>query len=430
MRRVFLIWFGDFVSFWLSLWIILLFQYGNVFNSPIALNHIVPFAILYISWLLIFYLLDLYDIYTIKPTIPHLKRFFLGLIICLIIGVIFFYLIPIFGISPKTNLLLQLVLFGGFSFCLRRLFYHFYSKNVTKDTILVGKKEHLDLLYQSIQNNPQIGLKIICFSEDLMNSLKKYSSIKKSIFILDTENQNIPDIELINIYRNQNEIIDIAEAYERYLYRIPVDYVSKSWIIQNINPRQNVLYRLSGRIFDSFCSVLILIITSPVLLIASLFIYLEDKGHIIYTQERVGLNGKIFKIFKLRSMIVESETDGAVWSSQEDQRITKIGKIIRRTHIDEIPQMVNILKGDISFFGPRPERPEFTKELEKSIPYYQYRHIIRPGFTGWAQIKFKYANSVMTSKEKFEYDLYYIKNKNVFMDFGIFLRTVQIILKR
>jgi lipopolysaccharide/colanic/teichoic acid biosynthesis glycosyltransferase len=260
--------------------------------------------------------------------------------------------------------------------------------------------------------------------------LKKYSPIKKSIFILDTESQNIPDNELINIYKNQNEIIDIAQAYERYLYRIPVDYVSKSWIIQNINPRQNVLYKVSARIIEIAIAIIILVITSPFLLVSAIFIYLEDKGPVIYTQQRVGLNGETFKIFKLRSIIVHTEEDGAIWLSPEDKRITKIGRIIRKTHLDEIPQMVNIIKGELALFGPRPERPEFTKELEKSIPYYQYRHIIRPGFTGWAQIKFKYANSVMTSKEKFEYDLYYIKNKNIFMDFGIFLRTVQILFTR
>jgi len=373
--------------------------------------------------------MELYDIYTIKPTIPHLKRFFLGLIICLIIGIIFFYLIPIFGISPKTNLLFQLILSGSLSFLFRRFFYHFYFKNITRETILVGKKEHLDLLFQSIQNNPQIGLKIICNSDDLTDTLKKYSSVKKAIFILDTEHQKISDEDLINIYKNQNEIIDIAEAYERYLYRIPVDYISKTWIMENIKPKQSLFYKLSSKIIEIICSILILLATSPLLFIASLFIYLEDKGSVLYTQERVGLNGKIFKIFKLRSMIVESETNGAVWSRKNDARVTKIGKIIRKTHIDEIPQMFNIIKGDIALFGPRPERPEFTKELENSIPYYQYRHIIRPGFTGWAQIKFKYANSIMSSKEKFEYDLYYIKNRNIFIDFGIFLRTVQIMLK-
>jgi len=373
--------------------------------------------------------MELYDIYTIKPTIPHLKKFFYALAICLLVGIIFFYLIPIFGISPKTNLLFQLIIFGSLSFLFRRLFYLFYSKNITRETILIGKKEHLDLLYQSIQNNPQIGLKIIYYSDDLIDTLKKYSTIKKAIFILDTEDQKISDEELINIYRNQNEIIDIAEAYERYLYRIPIDYISKTWVMENIKPKQSLFYKLFSRVMEIICSILMLIITSPFLLIASLFIYLEDKGHIIYIQQRVGLNGKTFKIFKLRSMIIESETSGAVWSSKNDERITKIGRIIRKIHLDEIPQMINIINGDISFFGPRPERPEFTQELEKSIPYYQYRHIIRPGFTGWAQIKFKYANSMMTSKEKFEYDLYYIKNRNIFIDFGIFLRTVQIMLK-
>ena len=126
-------------------------------------------------------------------------------------------------------------------------------------------------------------------------------------------------------------------------------------------------------------------------------------------------------------MIINSESNGAVWSNKKDTRITPVGKIIRKLHIDEIPQMINILKGDISLVGPRPERPEFVALLEKEIPYYLFRHVIRPGFTGWAQIKYQYANTIDDSKEKFEYDLYYIKNKNFFLDLGIILRTMQII---
>ena len=161
---------------------------------------------------------------------------------------------------------------------------------------------------------------------------------------------------------------------------------------------------------------------------------IEDGKPIFIKQERVGLNNKIFKLYKLRSMIVSSENgmaekDGAVWSSglESDPRITKVGKIMRKTHIDEIPQMINVLKGDISIVGPRPERPEFVEVLEKEIPYYSFRHITKPGFTGWAQIKYHYANTTESSKEKFEYDLYYIKNSNIFIDIGIILRTVQII---
>jgi lipopolysaccharide/colanic/teichoic acid biosynthesis glycosyltransferase len=222
--------------------------------------------------------------------------------------------------------------------------------------------------------------------------------------------------------------MDTAKAYEKYLYKIPVEYIDLSFIVDNIETKKDNFYAMVSFIIDKLVAILILIITSPFLLVSAMFIYFYDKGPVLYTQNRVGLNGKIFKLYKLRSMSTDSEKDGPKWSTGSmDPRVTPIGKITRKLHIDELPQAINILKGDISLVGPRPERPEFVELLNKEIPHYSFRHIIRPGFTGWAQIKYRYANTVDSSKEKFEYDLYYIKNRNIFIDFGIIMRTIQII---
>ncbi|MEZ4114028.1 MAG: sugar transferase [Candidatus Paceibacterota bacterium] len=147
----------------------------------------------------------------------------------------------------------------------------------------------------------------------------------------------------------------------------------------------------------------------------------------MYKQKRVGKDSEHFLIWKLQSMKQNAEKNGAVWAEEKDSRITRFGKILRKLHIDEIPQMINVLKGDINLVGPRPERPEFVEKLEKEIPYYFLRHSITPGFTGWAQIKYRYARTVDDSQDKFEYDLYYLKNRNVFLDFGIIIKTIQII---
>ena len=427
MKRVWFIGVGDFVAFWLSLFIILTIRFGNILDSEIALGHIVPFAILYISWKLIFYLFGLYDLFVIKPTIPHLKRFGMALIVSFFVGILFFYVIPIFGISPKTNLLFQVIGFGIFSFTFRRMVYALYSKQITRPVIFVGEKNHLDELYTAIMSNPQIGLRVVSYTQDLAQALKNYSHLENAVFIIDTDSNKIGTDDVITFYKNGNDIIDIAEAYERYLFKIPVNYISQNWIIENINIKKDLFYVLIGRVSDILFSIIILILSSPFVLISAILIYLHDKGPILYTQERVGINNKIFRLYKLRSMIIESEKNGAVWTSANDPRITPIGKIIRKLHIDEVPQMINILKGDLALIGPRPERPEFVEKLGISIPHYRLRHIIRPGFTGWAQIKYRYANTIDDSKEKFEYDLYYIKNRNTFLDFGIFLRTVIII---
>jgi lipopolysaccharide/colanic/teichoic acid biosynthesis glycosyltransferase len=201
-----------------------------------------------------------------------------------------------------------------------------------------------------------------------------------------------------------------------------------SFIVDNVNFKKDILYNVLTFLINKIFAIVILLLSSPLTIISAIFIYLHDKGPIFYTQARVGLNGKTFKLYKLRSMTINSEKDGAMWcTGHDDARITPVGKVIRKLHIDEIPQMINILKGEISLVGPRPERPEFVAPLEKTIPHYSLRHVIRPGFTGWAQIKYHYARTEEDSKEKFEYDLYYIKNRNIFLDLGIIARTIQII---
>ena len=163
----------------------------------------------------------------------------------------------------------------------------------------------------------------------------------------------------------------------------------------------------------------------PFILIGNLF---GNRGSLFYKQERVGTNGKHFKIVKLRSMIPNAEKNGAVWAKKNDKRVTTFGKFLRNTRLDEMPQFMNILKGDMSLIGPRPERPEFVKDLEKKIPFYAIRHVVRPGLTGWAQVNYPYANTIEEQEIKLRYDLYYIKERSAFLDFKIFIKTFTTIL--
>ncbi|MCX6747909.1 MAG: sugar transferase [Candidatus Nomurabacteria bacterium] len=427
MQRTWLIYFGDFVSFTASLALILFLRYGSLAFETEATKHFYPFIILYLAWVLIFYLFGLYDLFKIKPTIPHLRQFGIAILLCFAVGALFFYFVPIFGIAPKTNLIYQMVSFGLLSFLFRRIVYMLYSSQIVRPAILVGKTSYLNELHATIDTNPQVGLKVVFCTEDLTLALKKYSALKNSVFVFEKLTEQIPEKNIISLYQNKNEILDIARAYERYLYKIPVGYINQTWIIESINTKKEIAYDFFTKIIDKVLAIILLLISSPFLFIVSIIIYLSDRGSILYTQNRVGLNNKIFKLYKLRSMKTNAEEAGAVWAKENDARVTPIGKIIRKLHIDEIPQMLNVLKGDISLVGPRPERPEFVEKLSKVIPNYELRHIIKPGFTGWAQIKFHYARTENDSKEKFEYDLYYIKNRNIFMNLGIILRTIQII---
>jgi exopolysaccharide biosynthesis polyprenyl glycosylphosphotransferase len=427
MKRAGLIIFEDFIAFYVSLLIILFIRFGGSLFFWALNIHLFPFTILYLSWVLIFYLFGLYDVLNIRPTIPYLKRFGSALIVCFVVGIFLFYFVPIFGITPKTNLIFQIIGFGLISFLIRRAIYHIFSKRIYRPVILVGENKFFGELEQTIKTNPQIGLKIISHEPNLGEAIKKYTDLKNILFILEKTSEEIPQNQISNFYKNKVEVIDIAEAYERYLQKIPVEYIDQSWMIKNVNSKENLFYNIVSKIINILVSAIILIITSPILLVCAIFIYFYDHGPVFYSQERVGINGVPFRLYKLRSMIVSTEKSGAEWADKKDCRVTPVGKVLRKLHFDEIPQMLNVLRGDLSFVGPRPERPEFVSMLEKTIPQYGFRHIIHPGFTGWAQIKYHYANTVESSKEKFEYDLYYIKNRNVFLDFGIILKTIQII---
>jgi exopolysaccharide biosynthesis polyprenyl glycosylphosphotransferase len=170
------------------------------------------------------------------------------------------------------------------------------------------------------------------------------------------------------------------------------------------------------------------ILSLPIVLVTAIFIKLESRGPVFYKQERVGKNGRIFTLMKFRSMRVDAEQDGPVWASKGDARTTRVGRVIRKVRIDEIPQFWNILKGEMSFVGPRPERPHFVAQLAEEIPFYQQRHLIAPGLTGWAQIKYPYGSSIEDARQKLQYDLFYIKNHSLFLDAIVLFETVKIIL--
>jgi len=432
MNKAGLILFGDFIAFWVAFAVMLLIRFDNRGYAFALHLHFVPFVILYLTWVLIFYIFGLYDLLNVKPTIPYFKRWVIAILCSLSTGILLFYLVPIFGISPKMNLIIQVVLFGFFSFIFRRIIYNLFSKFITEPAILVGNSEYLLELEKTISANPQIGLRIVAHLGSMEELTLEQENMKNVIIILD-KNTNTPDEQILDLYKKGVEVIDITQAYEKFLQKIPVGYASATWILNNIDKDENFAYKISRRLMDIVVSLAILIVASPFLLIAIIARLIEDGRPIFYNQKRVGLNGKTFNLYKLRSMVALSpdgsaETSEAKWcTGAGDNRITPVGQVIRRTHLDEVPQVINILKGDISLVGPRPERPEFVARLESTIPHYKLRHIIRPGFTGWAQIKYHYANTMDASKEKFEYDLYYIKNRNIFIDIGVIIRTIQII---
>lgn len=225
-------------------------------------------------------------------------------------------------------------------------------------------------------------------------------------------------------------VADIRSFYEHVAQRLPLSQLTDEWLLQNegfsLNTRGSL--RRLKRALDVMLSGIMLVLTLPIMLVAALVVRLESPGPVIYTQKRVGLREKEFTVYKFRSMRADAEKDGAVWAAQNDSRVTRFGQIMRKTRIDELPQLWNVLKGDMSFIGPRPERMTFVQDLKKSIPYYGLRHTVKPGLTGWAQVCYPYGASVEDARRKLEYDLYYIKNMSILLDIRIILKTMGVVL--
>jgi exopolysaccharide biosynthesis polyprenyl glycosylphosphotransferase len=205
--------------------------------------------------------------------------------------------------------------------------------------------------------------------------------------------------------------------------------VRPSWLIFSGRKRETRFRTMVRRMLNRFLALTGLIVSLPIALLTAILIKLDSKGDIFYRQERVGKNGRLFHVIKFRSMKTDAEADGKpVWALKEDDRVTRVGRVIRKLRIDEIPQFWNILKGEMSFVGPRPERPHFVSQLSEEIPFYEYRHLVAPGLTGWAQIKYPYGASVEDARQKLQFDLYYIKNQTIVLDLIIFFETIKIII--
>ena len=236
--------------------------------------------------------------------------------------------------------------------------------------------------------------------------------------------------DLLRIKTTGVHVNDISTFLERETGRVDLQSVNPSWLIFSDGfSSGRMLSGVFKRLFDIVASLVLLLFAGPVILLTALAVKLESKGPAFYRQRRVGLYGVGFDCIKLRSMRQDAEVNGqAVWAEKDDPRITRVGRFIRKVRIDELPQCWSVLKGEMSFVGPRPERPQFVEDLEQQLPYYAERHMVKPGITGWAQINYPYGASIEDSRQKLEYDLYYAKNYSPFLDLLILLQTIRVVL--
>jgi exopolysaccharide biosynthesis polyprenyl glycosylphosphotransferase len=324
------------------------------------------------------------------------------------------------------------------------------SPRFYKRVLLVGEVSNIDDLIQELDTSDP-NYKIVGFinsesatSESIKTTNLVEFDVKDFLDIIEKESISEVLVATINaeaitheVYHNLMlllergfKIRDYSQVYEELLLKVPIQFVGKDFYkyFPFSRSNENKLYMFFQRTSDIILAViglLIGIVLLPLILLGNL---IANKGPLFYTQERIGLNSVPFRIIKLRTMIVNAEADGAKWAVKNDRRITTFGKFLRRTRLDEVPQFYNVLRGEMSIIGPRPERPFFVKELSQIIPFYETRHIIKPGLTGWAQVNTRYGASVDDSLTKLQYDLYYIKHRSIFLDLSIAIKTLSTIL--
>lgn len=442
---------GDLVILYVSLAVALTIRYKG-FNFNIFQAHFIPFSIIYLVWIIVFYIHNLYELDIAKNNIAFSSALIRALIVGGLISIAFFYIIPGFviaSITPKTNLFLNIVFFVFLFYGWRYLFNMLAGSLQLKTNVaIIGYNPQAIELAKELIKNPQLGYKLKLIIENHeevdkteLPEIKVLQGFKNLREILQQEKISIaivtPDVyksqgliqNLFECIKYKIDFVNLSEFYENITQKIPLSVISQVWFLENISQERKQSYETFKRLFDFVFGFILLVFSLPFWPLIAIIIKLESRGRTFYAQTRIGQGGKPFTMIKFRSMVKDAEKDGPKMTAEKDARITKFGNFLRKTRLDEIPQLWNIIKGDMSFVGPRAERPEFHQELKIHIPFYQERYLIKPGLSGWAQIKYGYGSSVEDNFEKVQYDLYYIKNRSFIFDLSVILKTINIILR-
>ncbi len=370
--------------------------------------------------------------------------------LCFGLLILIFYIFPQIYIGRGTLLTVMTLAFSEI-LIFRIILYKWFNFSILKSRTLVlgtGKTAN-ELFYQDDNYLEHQQPRIVGFvqspGEECHVPVSLVIPEKQSLYTL-TQKYKVDEIiiapqerrggyfpiqELLECKMHGIRVTDIATFFERERGYIRMDSLYPSWLVFGGGFDQSFSRSLMKRVFDVLASIILLLATLPVMLVTALLIILEDGFPIFYRQERVGKNGETFMVLKFRSMLKDAEKDKKPqWAASDDPRITKIGNLIRKLRIDELPQIVNVLKNEMSFVGPRPERPYFVDMLTAQVPYYNVRHSIKPGITGWAQVRYPYGSSIEDAIEKLQYDLYYVKNHSLFLDLVILILTVEVVLLR
>jgi len=395
-----------------------------------------------------FYLLDLYDFVVMHDRRELVLRLLQALGLAWIALALIFYVMPQVMIGRGVSLIslpLALLLMVGWRLAIHWVLGH---PEIGERILIVGSGPFAVEIARETLGRPDAGFRVVGFVDNdpalvgksLINpkvigltselgSLVRSEHIDRIVVAIGDRRGQFPTQELLRLSLSGDvSIEESASFYERLTGRVLLDLIRPSWLIFSSRGRRARLNELASATMHRAVALLGAILSLPIVIVTAILIKIESRGPVLYKQERVGKNGRVFTLMKFRSMRVDAEKDGPVWAKTEDERMTRVGGIIRKIRVDEIPQFWNILCGDMNFVGPRPERPHFIAQLAQEIPFYEQRHLIAPGLTGWAQIKYPYGASIEDAKQKLAYDLYYIKNQSITLDATIMFETIKTIL--
>lgn len=415
--------FGDFILYTAALVLTLFIRYGTGISDELH-SHITPFALLFIWWVILFYINNLYELEFTRNWILVIRKIVTTCAIATLGSVLIFYFFgPYLSVAPKTNLILFSAIFSFFVIVIR-LYAVLHVRVSPLSVLLLGESNEVKEIEQYFAGKYTEVIRIAALNE---SDLKQRIQNKPIAYIIFDEKEKAVLTAfhiLMPLLQADVKMMTTSTAYESIFKKIPINEISSAWFIEYIHLKKTPFDSIK-RVIDIVASLVLFVILSPIFIICALLVLVLTGRPIIYKQERVGKNGRKFMLRKFRSMIRNAESAGPQLSGGEDIRVTRLGKFLRASHLDEMPQLLNIFLGEMSFVGPRPERQNYVDTLSKDIPYFEIRHSIKPGLTGWAQIRHGYASDHDAFFEKFQYDLYYIKNRSLVFDMLVLLKTAR-----
>lgn len=427
LSKKILVLIGDVAVLHAALLAMLFLRYRFLFQEKMA-QHLLPFYLVWAIWLLVFYLADLYRINALKTKEQIIKNLSAAIILNVFLSIALFYLFGnFFKLTPKTNLLLFSLIFFVFESGWRFVVLKILSTEKIK-VIFYGDSPMIRSAISHLKNNPQSGYEVVAHEENynLFQPKKMGDEVKRArAELLVAQGEFLKNDEFLKsvhgLFAEGVRFKDFLSFYEEIFEKAPIGEIDDAWVVKNIRA-ENLYYDKSKRLIEFVFAFILIILLFPIMTVIGLLVFVSSPGPLIYKQERVGRFGRIFTLYKFRTMY--NEGGGPLWTEKNDKRVTFIGSLLRVTHLDEILQLFNVLRGDVSFIGPRPERTELAKEYEK-IRYYNLRHAVKPGITGWAQINFRPSTSIKEAEEKLCYDVYYIKNRSLILDLFILVKTIK-----